>query len=130
MTKLFLKLFLLFGLNQIAFSHNLDCAAINLGQFIREDRNNKTTYLTGTKTTQIEIQENIKLNIEFEINWTNECTNTLKIKKILENPRNQPNPKNRVVTCQILETRKSRYIQKSRAKDIEFTVTNEIIKLQ
>ncbi|MCF8253520.1 MAG: hypothetical protein K9H61_11960 [Bacteroidia bacterium] len=130
MTKLFIQLFLFFGLNQIAFSKNIDCAAFIERQFVLEDKTSVNTFITRTKTTQIEFQDYTKLNFEFKINWTNDCTNTLKIKKILENQGNQPHPKNRVVTCQILDKMKSSYIQKSRAKDIEFTVTSEIIKLQ
>jgi hypothetical protein len=130
MTKLFIQLFLLFGLNQMVFSQNLDCAAFKEGQFVLEDKINGNTYITRTKNTQIEIQEYTKLKIEFEIIWVNDCTYSLKIKKILENPRNLPVPKNMVVSCQILETKKSSYIQKSSAKGIEFTVTSEIIKLQ
>jgi hypothetical protein len=109
-------------------AQNLDCAAFRNGNFILEDLKNGNTMISRSRNTQIETMEYLQLKIEFKVKWLDDCTYTLKVKRVLENPRNIAVPTDMVVKVKILETTKDSYTQQSSSKGLDKTFTSVIKK--
>jgi hypothetical protein len=120
-------LFFLFGFN--AWSQKPNCQKFRDGHFVLEDQANGNTYITRKGKSQIELQDYTKLKMEFTVKWLDDCTYSLKVKKVIENPRNLKIPTDLVVLVKILETTEKTYIQQSSSKGIDFKMTSEIRSL-
>ncbi|OYU95695.1 MAG: hypothetical protein CFE21_11190 [Bacteroidetes bacterium B1(2017)] len=129
MKKILLALIAL-SLNLLALAQKPECAKFKEGSFVLEDKNNGNTYISRQGKTQVEWQEYTKLKIEFTVKWIDECNYSLKIKKVLENPRNLQIPMDLVVNVKITSTNGNTYTQQSSSKGVEFVLTSEIRKIE
>lgn len=77
---------------------------------------------------QTEYHEERKYKVGLNVNWINDCTYTLKMDQILENPNNidLPSVEGLIITVEILETQPTYYRQVSSSNISDFTVESKV----
>jgi len=88
-----------------------DCKRFKNGKFKQEDSTGEVWMVERKGTKQIEYNDFYKMKLRFKVKWKDECTYTLKLKKILENPDKQPFPEGLIVTVNITDTKDKSYTQ-------------------
>jgi len=70
------------------------------------------------------------LKLEFKVKWLDDCTYTLELKKILENPNKMELPKGMILTIEIIEVKDKSYIQKSTSNLYDMVLESELLKIE
>ena len=65
----------------------------------------------------------------FDVNWVDDCTYTLELRKIVRNPNNVDWLEGQVITVTIMETTKDGYIQKSSSNIDELTFERNVVEV-
>ena len=65
----------------------------------------------------------------FDVNWIDNCTYTLELRKIARNPNNIEWEEGQVITVKILDTHKDGYIQESTSNFDDLTFVKEMVKV-
>jgi hypothetical protein len=127
--KIFLVI--LFSLGSIiAFAQPFDCSKFKEGKFRTADHNVGSIIITERRGGfQTESNEALKLVIRFRINWTDNCSYTLTLDKIIRNENKIAIPSNTEVKVKIVETSRSSYIQESSSSITNGTTRSEVTKL-
>jgi len=102
-----------------------DCKRFKNGNFKQEDSTGEVWRVETKGSKQIEYNDFYKMKLRFKVKWKDDCTYTLKLKKILENPDNQTFPNGLVVTVHISEVKEKSYIQIATS-----SLTNKTLKSQ
>lgn len=108
--KVFITMVLL-GWGMIACAQQSDCKRFKNGKFKQEDSTGEVWMVERKGSKQIEYNDFYKMKLRFKVKWKDECTYTLKLKKILENPDKQPFPEDLVVTVNITDTKDKSFNQ-------------------
>lgn len=95
-----------------------------------EDKNTGPAVITRSDSTQIEFMEKLKLKIELKVHWINECTFTLTLARVLENPDDLPVSKEMIVTSEILEVKEHSYVQKSTSNVSDRVMISELFRTE
>ena len=121
---------LLIFLTGNAFSQDFDCKKFKDGKFMIEDEANGNSYIDRKGDTQTETGEGSGLELLFIVKWTSNCTYTLIVKEVLNNPQNIPIPMEMVLTVEIIHVMENSYIQRSTSNISEMVVESEMIMIE
>lgn len=89
-----------------------DCARFKEGRFRTADTRIGAVVLTERNSIyQTESTEALKLVVRFRISWSDNCTFTLKLDKVIRNENKEDIPSNFSATVKIMETSSTSYIQ-------------------
>ncbi len=127
MKNLFLFICLLSS--SLIFAQAKDCQSFEEGKFKIEDKLVGNSTIERYENKQVETDENSGMKLEFEVEWKDECTYTLKLVKVLENPKEIPIPTGMVLRCRIIKTTKNSYVVESTSDDFEGSIKAELIKI-
>ncbi len=122
---------ILFSLGSITvFAQPFDCSKFKEGKFRTADHNVGSIIITERRGGyQTESNEALKLVIRFRVNWTDNCSYTLTLDKIIRNENKIAIPSNTEVKVKIVETSRSSYIQESSSSITNGTARSEVTKL-
>lgn len=126
MKYLLLLLTLTAGLNSFA---QPDCKRFKNGKFKIVDPEVGTSYIERKGSKQLEYGESSRLKLEFHVKWIDQCTYTLQLDRILENPDGIEFPKDMVVTVEILSTTDNSYRQRSTSNVHEMVLETEVFQM-
>lgn len=105
-----LNIFFLYFLSDCSQKDN--CKEFKTGEF-EIDSEVGRFIITRYENRQIEYNEQLGLEIEFTIEWINDCSYKLTPVKILQNKKDFNYPMDLILTVEILETSKDSYLQRS-----------------
>lgn len=128
MKNLILLLLICVSIN--VFGQNKECENFKDGKYMIVDSKTGNSIIHRKGSTQIEYGEGSKLKLKFKVEWVNDCTYTLQLKKVLENPENFQLPEGMILTVEIIETKKDSYIQRSSSNLYDLVVESELIKIE
>ena len=128
MKNLILLLLICVSIN--VFGQNKECENFKDGKYMIVDSKTGNSIIHRKGATQIEYGEGSKLKLKFKVEWVNDCTYTLQLKKVLENPENFQLPEGMILTVEIIETKKDSYIQRSSSNLYDLVVESELIKIE
>ena len=125
------NLFLLLSLlcSNFIFAQAEDCQSFKEGKFKIEDKLVGNSTIERYENKQVETDENSGMKLEFEVEWKDECTYTLKLVKVLENPKEIPLPTGMVLRCRIIKTTENSCVVESTSDDFEGSIKAELIKI-
>ena len=124
-----LVLLLLMFSSLSVFSQQVDCEKYKDGKFIIVDEENGNSHIERKGSKQTEYGEGSGLKLEFKIKWLNECTYTVTLKKIVENPNKIPLSKDMVLTVEIIETKENSYMQRSTSNLYDMVIESEMMRV-
>jgi hypothetical protein len=105
------------------------CWDFRNGTFIIVDAESGNSIIERKGRKQTEYGEGSRLRLTFRVKWINDCTYTLNLKKVIENPNNINLPEGLVVTVEILETKQHSYIQRSTSNLFDKVVVSELQRM-
>lgn len=114
----------------VAFGHMNECKQYKNGKFKIVDPEVGNSIITRKWSKQIEYGERSKLKLEFKVKWVNDCTYTLELKKVLENPNEIELPEGMILTIEIIETKENSYIQRSTSNLYDMVLESELFKIE
>jgi hypothetical protein len=113
-----------------AFAQPFDCSKFKEGKFRTADHNIGSIIITERRGGyQTESNEALKLVIRFRVNWTDNCSYTLTLDKIIRNENKIAIPSNTAIKVKIVETSRSSYTQESSSSITNGTTRSEVTKL-
>lgn len=127
MKQLFFSIF--FGISAIALNaQNMDCSIHKNGKFQITGPGESTVHIERNGNTQIEYDSELKVKIEFTVTWIDDCTYTLKIKEVLENPNKLELPMDMVLRVEMKNIQKDSYDQVSTSDMFEGAVSSTVVR--
>lgn len=102
-----LLLLVLICLSTFSFGQENECEKFKNGKFKIVDTKVGNSIIERKGSNQIEYGERSDLKLKFKVRWLNDCTYTLELKKVLENPNNIEFPEGMILTVKIIETREN-----------------------
>jgi hypothetical protein len=114
----------------VAFGQTNECKQYKNGKFKIVDPEVGNSIITRKGSKQIEYGERSKLKLEFKVKWVNDCTYTLELKKVLENPNEIELPEGMILTIEIIETKENSYIQRSTSNLYDMVLESELFKIE
>lgn len=120
--RVFITLVLL-GCSMMTWAQQADCKRFKNGKFKQEDSTGEVWMVERKGSKQTEYNDFYKMKLRFRVKWKDECTYTLKLKKIIENPDNQSFPKDLIVTVNITEAKDKSFTQTATS-----SLTNKSLK--
>ncbi len=121
---------LLICLSTIAFGQELECKKFKNGKFKLYDKHSGMTIIERKGSTQTEYGEAFKVKAQFKVKWLSDCSYTLVLKKVLENPNNLPFPEEMILTVKIIETKENSYIQQTSSNLFDKILEGEMIRIE
>ena len=112
------------------FSQTLTCRDFKNGTFKLLDPKYGNSIIERKGSKQIEYSEKLKLKVRFKVKWISDCTYTLKLKKIIENPNNIDFPENLILTVKIIETKENSYTQRTSSNLYETVLENKLTRIE
>ena len=128
----FLYLILLLSFTSYAFSQTeetCDCQKFKNGTFIIEDGASEDYTIIRKGRKQIEIGESSGFKGVFKVKWIDDCTYTLRLKKIIKNPANEVYSKSMVVTVRIISCSGNTYVHESSVNGV-LRYTSTMVKVK
>lgn len=125
-----LIVFVLICFSTVTFGQTNECKKFKNGKFKIVDGEVGNSFISRKGSKQIEYGEASKLKLEFKVKWLNDCTYTLELKKVLENPNKIDLPEGMVLTVEIIETKEKSYIQKSTSNLYDMVLESELLKIE
>jgi hypothetical protein len=125
-----LIVFVLICFSTVTFGQTNECKKFKNGKFIIVDAEVGNSIIIRKGSKQIEYGEGSKLKLEFKVKWLSDCTYTLELKKVLENPLKIEFPEGMVLTVEIIETKEKSYIQKSTSNLYYIVLESELLKIE
>lgn len=122
-------LLLLLAISTAAFGQATDCKEFKNGKFKIADPELGNFFVERKGSKQIEYSDRHPLKMEFRVKWLNDCTYTLELKKVLENPENVELTEGLILTIEILETKEKSYVQRTSSNMYEDVLVSEMIKM-
>lgn len=117
---------ILISFSSFAFGQEMDCQKFKNGKFIIPNSEYGDSYLVRKGNIQTETAEKSDFKATFTVKWIDDCTYTLQLKKMINNPDEIPFDKNTIITVTILEVRKNSYIQRSTSNNFDAIFEGEI----
>lgn len=121
---------ILICISAVAFSQEKECENFKNGKFKIVDAEAGNSLIVRKKSKQIEYGEGSKLKLEFKVIWLNDCTYTLELKKVLENPNKIQLPDGMILTVEIIETKENSYVQQSTSNLFDMVMKSEMIIIE
>ena len=124
--KLILSVLFIINLS-ILMAQNTNCSKFRNGKFSVSDEILGISYIERKGATQIETAPDIHIKAAFKVKWINECTYTLVLKKVIENPNKIDFPKDLILTVKIIETKENSYIQETSSNKYDMVYKSEMV---
>jgi len=124
------NLLLLFFLCLSIASFGQNCAKFKDGKFKMVDSETGAYAIERKGDRQIEYSEINKLEMELDVKWIDECSYTLKVRKILSNPNNISIKRGMTVTVNITEVKENSYVQKVISNMFSDVIENEVFLVE
>jgi len=126
--KVRLLLLLCIGMCLHSVAQEAGCKSVHEGKFRVNTKETGTTVVTRTKNIQTEENESFGVIMTFDITWIDDCTYTLRPKKVLKGDPRLAN-KNILVTVRIKDVNKNSYQAEttSNFSDVVMTMKVEIL---
>ncbi|MBL7921846.1 MAG: hypothetical protein JNJ40_16140 [Bacteroidia bacterium] len=117
-------------ISQITNAQTSGCLPLQKGKFKMNSDDYGPTYITRTKTSQIEEMPKLGIKAKFDITWVSECKYELRNKVLLEGEPFANEPENIVVIVEITKVNLKSYNIKisSNHSDITMDAVVEILK--
>lgn len=128
MRKIFLILLLVMSIG--VFAQQPECVKFKNGKFKIPDSELGDSYIIRDGSRQIEYADKSNIKLEFRVKWLDDCTYTLKLKKILENPDKVKLPRGLIITVKIIEVRENSYLQRTTSNLYDLVLEKEMIKME
>ena len=125
-----LILLVLICISTVVFGQENECEKFKNGKFKIVDAEVGNSIIERNGSKQIEYGEGSKMKLQFKVKWLDECTYTLELKKVLENPNKIKLPEGMILTVEIIETKEKSYIQKSSSNLYDMVFECELIKIE
>lgn len=107
-----------------------ECKAYKNGQFVVKESLIGKKYIIKRKgNRQVETSPDGTKFI-FKVNWVDDCTYTLDLKRIAQNPNNIEWQEGQIITVKILDTRENGYIQQSTSNFDNLTFVKEMVQVK
>jgi len=123
-------LLVLVSISTMILGQDTECGQFKNGKFKIVDNELGNSIIERNGSTQIEYGEKSKLKMKFKVRWINDCTYTLELIKVMENPKKIYIPKGMILTVEIIETKENSYIQKSTSNLFDFVSESELIRVE
>jgi len=107
-----------------------DCARFKDGKFEIKDKKLGNANITRKGKWQIEESAESGVKIKLRVKWQDECTYTLKLKKVLENPYELDMQADQIIKVTIVETKENSYIQRTTIEGTNFVYQSEMFLLE
>ena len=120
----------LFCISTTALGQKNECEKFKDGKFMIVDAESGNSIIERKGSKQIEFGESSALKLKFKVKWLDECTYTLELTKVLENPNKIELPVGMILTVEIIATKEKSYIQKSTSNMIDMILESEVIKME
>lgn len=117
---------ILISFSTFAFGQEMDCQRFRDGKFIIPSSEYGDSFLVRKGNVQTETAANSKFKATFTVKWIDDCTYTLQLKKLINNPDEIFFDKSTIITVTILEVRKNSYIQRSTSNNFDTIFEGEI----
>ena len=110
----------------------LSCRQFHTGKYYLDDSIAGRTIIERTEHTQVETSESRHVKAEFDINWVNDCTYVLKLRKVISDPDNVAKDwsGDLVLTCAISATSASEYVQTTTCNISSLMITHTIVRIK
>jgi hypothetical protein len=125
-----LILLVLISISTVVFGQENECEKFKNGKFKIVDTEVGNSIIERKGSKQIEYGEGSKMKLKFKVKWLDDCTYTLELKKVLENPNKIKLPEGMILTVEIIETKEKSYIQKSSSNLYDMVLESELIKIE
>lgn len=86
-------------------------------------------YISRDENSQIEYLPGLKVKVELNVNWLDDCTMELTFNQILENPNDLP-IYDFILISEIIEIREDSYVMMSKVEDMDLVITREYFKIE
>jgi len=116
-------------ISTITYGQEMDCKKFKNGKFKIIDSEVGNSIIDRKGSKQIEYGERSKLKLEFRIKWLNDCSYTLELKKVIENPKNIRLPEGMILTIEILEIKENSYVQKTSSNFSDMVLKTELFAI-
>jgi hypothetical protein len=117
-------------ISSVIFGQENECKKFKNGKFKIVDTEVGNSIIERKGSKQIEYGEGSKMKLKFKVKWLDDCTYTLELKKVLENPNKIKLPEGMILTVEIIETKEKSYIQKSSSNLYDMVLESELIKIE
>lgn len=114
----------------LSFGQEIECNRFKNGKFKITDEKLGTCIIERNGATQIEIGIEAAIKLKFNVIWLDDCTYSLELAEILDNPNNTVLPKNMILIVKIIETKANSYIQKSTSNLSDMEYISEMVKIE
>lgn len=128
MRSCFIGILLLFSAS--AFGQKLACENFRDGKFEIVDPAIGKSTIERKGSYQLEYGEASELKLEFKVEWLNECTYTLELENVLENPAGIDLPEGMILRVEIIETKENSYIQKTSSNFYDMVLESEMFRIE
>lgn len=117
-------------ISSVAYGQSTECKDFRNGKFVIHDDEHGKSYIERKGSRQIEYGEGSKLKMEFKVKWVDDCTYTLELKKVLENPENIKLPEGMILTIKIIEAKENSYVQETSSNMFDFVLKSEMFRME
>ena len=121
---------LLMSIFGIAFGQESECYKFKTGKFEIHSTRHGTTEIVRKRSKQVEYSEAAQLKLVYKVKWLDDCTYTLVLKKILQNPHDILLSKEVVLTVKIVQTKENSYWHKTTSNLSDYVLEGEIFKIE
>ncbi len=128
MRALFLAILII--ISTVTFGQNPDCKQFRNGVFKIVDKKTGTTIITRKGSKQIEYNKKFQVKFKFKVKWIDNCTYTLKLKRILEDANHIGYPESQILTVRIIGTKEDSYIQRTTSNLVDFVYKSELFRIK
>ncbi len=119
-----LIILLFFSWSLMGLAQQQDCKRFKNGKFKQTNSTGDVWIIERKGSKQIEYSDFYNVRLRFKIKWIDDCTYTMKLRKVLENPDNVLLPEGMNATVQITETKNKSYSQKTTSNPGKDTLTS------
>lgn len=113
-----------------AFVQNTACTDFKDGKFKLTDAELGDFIIERKGAKQVEYSERHKMKLEFNVEWLNECTYTLKLNRVLANPDSIKFTEGLILTVEIVETTEGAYVQRTSSNLYDVVVQSELVRVE
>jgi len=117
-------------ISTIAFGQKTGCKNFKNGKFQIIDAETGNSIIERNGSKQIEYGKESKMKLELKVKWLNDCSYTLELNKVIENPNNIKLPEGLILTVVIIETKENSYIQKTSSNLHDKVLEAELFRIE
>ncbi len=121
---------ILICISTVLVGQEVDCKKFKDGKFKIVDADRGDSIIERYGSRQIEYGDASKLKLEFKVKWLDDCSYTLELKRVIENPNEIPLPDNMILTIEIVKTSENSFTMVSSSNLYEMVMETEVFKIE